>query len=230
MSTVRALAALESAYDDPPLPVDRPVCFGLRGACTVLTVASFESFLRALFEEELDRLKRERIPLVHYGDGLRTAAIYASLELAMRGDHRTRGSEKKDRVLDVISAARAVAADTFFPRAMASTESNPDGDCVKRMCKVVGLTDIFRKIQAPFEALWSSPVSLDYCKERLDGLLISRHQVAHSADAAHVLRSELLDNALFVEHLATVLSDALHSHIDGLIKTARAGLAAAPTT
>src|SRR4051794_36844578 len=99
MRSVRALALLEAKYEDPPPLSDQPACFGLRGGCTVLTAAIFESFLRALFEEELDRLRSAGIPLIHYGESLRTSAIYASLELAMKGDHRTRGSDKKDRII-----------------------------------------------------------------------------------------------------------------------------------
>ncbi|MBW4704048.1 HEPN domain-containing protein [Micromonospora sp. RL09-050-HVF-A] len=218
---VRALAELEERYADPPEVEDRAVCFGLRGACTVLTVACFESFLRTLFEEQLDRLRQERIPLAHYGDKIHTAAIYTSLELAMKGDHRSRGSEKVNRLPEVIAAAKAIVGGSFSPRALSSTGNNPDPDCVKRMFKNVGFNDIFRKVSQPFGETWPKPVSLDYCAEKLESLVTSRHQVAHTADAAHVLRAELLENALFVESLALVLSMQLETHIDALIASAR---------
>ncbi|MEH0970252.1 HEPN domain-containing protein [Micromonospora sp. CPCC 205546] len=221
LTAVRALAEMEGRYSDPPEVNDRAACFGLRGACTVLTVACFESFLRTLFEEQLDRLRHERIPLMHYGDKLRTVAIYASLELAMKGDHRTRGSEKAHRIPEVLSAAKAIVSDSFLPRALSSTGNNPDPDCVKRMFNSVGCNDIFNKISQPFSASWPKPVSLDYCKEKLESLVLSRHQVAHTADAAHVLRSELTENALFVETLAVALSAQLESHVDALISAAR---------
>lgn len=220
LTAVRELIGLEAGYGDPPDPGDRDVAYGLRGAATVLTLACFESFLSSLFEEELDRVVATRLPLRCYADKLRVEAIFSSLELAMKGDHATRGQERMLRLSNVMITARAVAADSFVPRALASTQSNPDSDTVKRMFKAVGRSAIFDDPSA-FEQLWGAPVAATYCADTLDALVASRNRVAHTADAAHVSRSDMALNVHFVETLAEVLAADLAQHVSILIAEAR---------
>lgn len=223
LNAVTSLITLESGYADPPLADDRQTAFALRGACVVLTTAAFESFLRSLFEEQLQKIKAQHVPLVHFPEKLRVEAVYASLDLAMRGDHSTRGLEKAGRLGDVATAARLVASDSFWPRALADTQSNPDSSCVKRMFRSVGRPRVFEEIQEDFQSLWGGPVALMYVETRLDALVASRNQVAHTADAAHVTRSELSENTRFVTCLASALYADLRRHVDSLILGARAG-------
>jgi hypothetical protein len=219
---VRSLIGLEESFEDPPGPEHRLAAFALRGACTVLTVASLEAFLRNLFEEQLDRLGRQNVPLAHFPQRLRAEAIYASLELAMKGDHETRGSSKVDRLPKISSVARIVAADSFWPKALADTQSNPDANCVKRMFRAVDCSsDVFGLVLSTFEEAWGSPVAKTFPATKLDAIVQSRHRVAHTADAAHVSRRELNDNVHFVSVLCEVLHQTLKGHMDGLILEAR---------
>lgn len=220
LDQVRAIVALEAAYSDPPKLDDFAAVYGLRGAATVLTVASFEAFLRSCFEEQLDRIVQAGIPMSSYSDDLHAGAIFASLELAMKGDHSTRGTDRRDRVPAVLAAAKAVSAGAFNPRALSSTESNPDSECVKRMFKSVGRKDIFRSTQSEFEQQWKMQVSGTFCSDKLNSLIVSRNQVAHSAQSAHLARNDLVENIRFIETLAVVLCAALSSHVADLIAEA----------
>ncbi|MFD1148084.1 HEPN domain-containing protein [Saccharothrix hoggarensis] len=220
LDQVREIVRLEAGYSDPPGPSELAAVSGLRGAATVLTVASFEAFLRSCFEEQLDRIVKSGIPLSSYSDDLHAGAIFASLELAMKGDHSTRGTEKKDRLPTVLAVTRVISAGAFNPRALSSTESNPDSECVKRMFKTVGRKEIFRHVHPDFEKVWGTPVSGTFCSDKLNALIVSRNQVAHSAQSAHLVRGDLTENVRFVEALATVLSAALSSHVDDLIRDA----------
>jgi hypothetical protein len=220
LDQVREIIKLESAYHDPPGAGEASVVWGLRGGATVLTVACFESFLRACFEEEIDRIVRAGFSLSKYSDDLHVGAVYASLELAMKGDFSTRGTTKKDRISDVLSAVKAIANGAFTPRALSSTESNPDSECIKRMFKDVGRKDIFNSITPDFEQLWGTAVASTFCADKLNSLIGARNQVAHSAQSSHLTRLDLGENVRFVESLASVLQAALSSHVGDLIHDA----------
>jgi hypothetical protein len=221
LDAVEALIVLEAAYTDPPAPEDRPAAYALRGACTVLTVGCFEQFLRSLFEEEMDRLVSSSIPLSNFPERLRVEASYASLELAMKGDHNTKGLEKRERLAHIRAAARSLATDSFTPRALASTDSNPDSSCVKRMFKTVNLLDVFGVIHTDFETRWKGPAALTFPSGNLDALVNARHQVAHTAEAAHIARNDLRANIRFIKALAETLDARLRSHVDSLLAEAQ---------
>jgi RiboL-PSP-HEPN len=228
LATVKQLIHLESKYADPPDPVDRDAAYGLRGAATVLTLACFEAFLSSLFEEELERVNTSHLPLKNYNERFRVEAVFATLDLAMKGDHSTRGIERSTRIPDVMSAARAISTDSFVPRALALTHSNPDSNCVRRMFRAAGRTGIFEDPSA-FEKLWGTPVAGTYCADTLDALVASRNRVAHTAEAAHVTRTDLGQNVRFIETLALVLANDLRAHVSRLIVEATAATAALPT-
>lgn len=216
LSSVRALIALESKYDDPPSDNDRSVVYALRGSCILLSVASFEQYLKSLFEEQLQKLVDNGVTLSRAPEKLRVEAYWASLELALDGDHSTRDLEKRDRLGHVASAARAVAADSFNPAALSRTYSNPNPACVIRMFKSVGVAKVFDRITPAYEAR-KGRVAATYVSDRLQNLVDSRNVVAHSADAAHIARSDLEPNVEFFETLGQVLEDILRPYIDGIV-------------
>ncbi|MFF9840668.1 HEPN domain-containing protein [Streptomyces sp. NPDC013740] len=215
--SVKALISLESVYPDPPNDLDMPKVSALRGACTVLTVASFEKFLRDLFEEELDRLRVAQISMSALPRKLQVEASFASLELALKGDFSTKGMDREVRLSNVLAAAKLLARDSFDPKALAATNSNPDAACVKRMFKSVGVTDIFQKCNDEFVKHWGRQEVSGFESQKLDSILDSRHQVAHTAQAMHISRPELSYNLRFIEVLARVLHAQLSEYIDGII-------------
>jgi RiboL-PSP-HEPN len=120
-----------------------------------------------------------------------------------------------------MAAARAVARESFIPRALASAQSNPNSETVKRMFNAVGRSRVF-EVRLEFEKLWGGPVATTYCEDTLDALVISRNKVAHTADAAHVSRSDLDRNVRFIETFAKVLAADLAQHITTVIGEATA--------
>jgi hypothetical protein len=212
------LIGLESVYPDPPGDTDLPRVSALRGACVVLTVAAFEKFLRDLFEEELDRIRAAGVPASSLPQKLQVEAAFASLELAMKGDHSSKGLERSQRLGGLLAAAKLLARDSFDPKSLASTHSNPDSACVKRMFKTVGVPDVFKRGESRFTALWGRQEISDFQEQKLDGILDSRHQVAHTAQALHISRQELTYNLNFVDTLTKVLHEILQGYVDGIIK------------
>lgn len=216
MQAVDGLATLESSYSDPPPSDQKAVCFGLRGAVTVLAVACFEGFLRSTFEEQLDRIAMSGTPLTQFPE-LRVSAIFSSLQHAMRGEYGTRGEDRKARVNSVLSAASLVGSDSFVPRALADTQSNPHSDCVKQMFKDIGKRKVFHSLHSRFVAIWGAPTPGTFCEDRLDSIVHSRHLVAHTANSAHVTRLEMNENIRFINVLAMAIQSELVDYIDGLL-------------
>ncbi|GGP61665.1 HEPN domain-containing protein [Streptomyces abikoensis] len=215
--SVRALISLESVYADPPKERELPTVSALRGACTVLTVAAFEKFLRDVFEEELDHIRQAGIAASALPTKLRVEAAFASLELAIKGDHASKGTEREQRLNNILAVAAMLSQDSFDPKALAATNSNPDSLCVKRMFKSVGVYEVFQKVTPKFLKLWGKPEVSGFEAQKLDGLLGSRHQVAHTAQALHISRQELTYNTRFVEVLAQSLQEVLAEHVTEII-------------
>ncbi|MER5292573.1 HEPN domain-containing protein [Streptomyces pharetrae] len=219
--SVQALISLESIYPDPPDSLELPKVSALRGACTVLTVASFEKFLRDLFEEELDRLRAAKVSMSSLPRKLQVEASFASLELALKGDFSSRGMDREARLGNVLAAAKLLARDSFDPKALAATSSNPDANCVKRMFKAVGISDVFQRCNGEFTKHWGRQEVSGFESQKLDSILDSRHQVAHTAQAMHISRPELSYNLRFIEVLTRVLHAELSQYVDGIIAGAR---------
>ncbi|WP_432026977.1 HEPN domain-containing protein [Streptomyces sp. 1222.5] len=225
---VQALIALESVYPDPPDSLELPKVSALRGASTVLTVASFEKFLRDLFEEELDRLRTAKISMSLLPKKLQVEASFASLELALKGDFSTKGMDRELRLANVLTAARLLAKDSFEPKALAATNSNPDSTCVKRMFKAVGISEVFQVCNGEFTKHWGRQEVSGFESQKLDSIMDSRHQVAHTAQAMHISRPELSYNLRFVEVLTRVLHAQLSQYVDGIIAGAQSPSASPP--
>ncbi|MFJ3764936.1 HEPN domain-containing protein [Streptomyces sp. NPDC090082] len=219
--SVQALISLESVYPDPPDRRDFPKVSALRGACTVLTVASFEKFLRDLFEEELDRLRVANISMSSLPRKLQVEASFASLELAIKGDFSSKGMDRELRLTNVLAAAKLLARDSFDPKALAATNSNPDSACVKRMFKSVGIPEVFQRCNSEFTKHWGRQEVSGFENQKLDSILDSRHQVAHTAQAMHISRPELSYNLRFIEVLARVLHAQLSQFVDEIIDGAQ---------
>ncbi|TDV52467.1 HEPN domain-containing protein [Actinophytocola oryzae] len=220
LDAVHALIALEDKLQDPPAPEQRAASDGLRGSVVVLTLACFEGFLQTLFEEQLDRIVQAKIPLANYNDSLRVSAVFNSLEYAHKGDV---GNQQKrpERIPTSIMIARTVGAGGFSPRALSSTKSNPNSETVSNMFSAVGRKSAWNALQASFVKRWHEPVIQTFCKDKLDELVRSRNQVAHTAVSNHIVRSYLTETAAFIDALGEAALETLDSHIESCISMAQ---------
>lgn len=88
---VRRILALDKCFDTPTLQVTRPskrqLVTELRYACSILPVAYFDEFLRALMDEFAEKLSNytPQVPWVSLPDKLRTAVVYESPAIMARG-------------------------------------------------------------------------------------------------------------------------------------------------
>jgi len=157
---------------------------GLRGGTAVLIVASFEFFLRRLFEESISKLNTTPVTIdfKKLPNSLKVKAVYHTLKRAMDGPLYGAKPPKVDRLCEIESACKMIISEQINPQAFSDTSNNPNSETVQEKFNEVGITDIFGKIKNEFEAKWGAPVTANFIKDKLNEIVRTRHVVAHTAD------------------------------------------------
>jgi hypothetical protein len=196
---------------------------GLRGGTAVLIVASFEFFLRRLFEESISKLNTTPISIdfKKLPDSLKVKAVYHTLQRAMEGPLYVAKPPKVDRLCDIESACKMIISEQVNPLAFSDTSNNPNSETVKEKFNEVGIPDIFGKIKNEFEAKWGTPVTDNFIKDKLNEIVRTRHVVAHTADTLNITRSSQNEAFKFLKIVAELLEKELEKHIKDLQKIAR---------
>lgn len=196
---------------------------GLRGGTAVLIVASFEYFLRRLFEENISKLNTTPISIdfKKLPDRLKIKAVYHSLQRAMDGPLYEAKPPKVDRLGDIENACKMIISEQVNPLAFSDTSNNPNSETVKEKFNEVGITDIFGKIKIAFEAKWGVPVANNFIKDKLNEIVRTRHVVAHTADSLNITRSSQNEAFKFLKIIAELLEKELENHIKNLQRTAK---------
>lgn len=224
MELASALKKIErDKFPANPKLSQQPTVKGLRGGTAVLIVASFEYFLRRLFEENISKLNTtpSSIDFKKLPDKLRVKAIYYSLQRAMEGPIYEAKPPKIDRIADIESACKMIISEQINPLAFSDTSNNPNSETVKEKFSEVGITDIFGKIKPDFEIKWGVSVSDIFIRDKLNEIVRTRHVVAHTADTLNITRSSQNEAFKFLKILSELLEKELERHIKDLQRTAR---------
>lgn len=202
---------------------DQPFIMGLRGGAAVLMVASFEFFIRRLFEEKIARLNTSppTIDLYKLPDDLKVKIVFDGLEAAMKGQKYGPKTQKVDRINSVLTACKHLISEHINPATFSDTNSNPNGETVRRKFKEVGLPDIFNKIKSDFEKKWGKSVAATYIEDKLNEIVNVRHVVAHTADCLNITKNSQEEAIKFLKILAELLDNELDKHINHLLNTAK---------
>lgn len=224
MELANALKKIErDKFPANPKLSQQPIVKGLRGGTAVLIVASFEFFLRRLFEENISKLNTtpSSIDFKKLPDRLRVKAVYYSLQRAMEGPIYEAKPPKIDRIGDIESACKMIISEQINPLAFSDTSNNPNSETVKEKFSEVGITDIFGRIKPDFEIKWGIPVSDIFIKDKLNEIVRTRHVVAHTADTLNITRSSQNEAFKFLKIISELLEKELEKHIKDLQRTAR---------
>jgi hypothetical protein len=222
LEMVEALIKLEQQYKNPPRREEQKIVEALRGGTVVLMVASFEYFLRQLFSERLSILSTQPSPVKFHllPDKMQVCSVFNTLDYAMKGTpFVSPPSLKKDRLVNIDAACRAVVAKTINPSAFTDSASNPGPATVKEMFSNVGLSDILTQIKPQFDSKWRKPTAHTFVRDTLQGLINCRHTVAHTATVLNVSRSDIKVYKKFITILASILDTALEKQIRHLLTT-----------
>lgn len=210
-------------YPNIPKTKQQPFVRGLRGGAAVLMVASFEFFLRRLFEENIASLNTVpgTIDFNKLPEKMKVKAVFYGLKKVLDGPLHSEKPPKVDRIKNVIIACKSLINDQLNPETFSDTESNPSGDRVKEKFKDVGINDIFSEIKPAFESKWKYSVAHDFIKSKLDEIVRTRHVVAHTADTLNISRKSQNDSLKFLKILAELLEKNLQGHIKKIKKDAK---------
>jgi len=222
IAMAQALVAIEVTYADPPPPLDRLTVEGLRGGIAVLTVATFENYLREAVQEAMDRIN-SHVPTCDFSKlppELQVASTFQGLDQAMRGPKGSPGLTKFDRLADVQSATTRVVNGQVLGDAIAMTRGNPNSGVVTEIFKSVGSRRVFRSIKTAFESEWGSPTSETFIPDKLDEIVSRRHKVAHTASVLTITREDLAEGIRYVSALSKALDAHLVGHTTRLIRAA----------
>ncbi len=211
----RQLIKLEREhFRDPPATKDLVAVKGLRGGVAVLTVASFESFLKDLISEHIDELAT-RVDSSSFGklpDQLQVTNTYNSLEEAMRGPRYSTATGRVNRLSNVKRAASFVYNDELNPESFGQSRNNPGKETVREVCREVGLTDIFKRLKERFEKRWGVAVSHSFIPDKLEEIVLRRHRAAHGVPGLNLSRADLREGIKFIRILGEVLDIELRHH------------------
>ncbi|MBA7549434.1 hypothetical protein ES705_41915 [subsurface metagenome] len=196
---------------------------GLRGGTAVLIVASFEYFLRRLFEENISKLNTTPVSInfKKLPDRLKVKAVYHSLHRAMDGPLYEAKPPKVDRLSDIEIACKMIISEQVNPLAFSDTSNNPNSETVKEKFNEVGIPDIFEKIKNDFETKWGDPVTDNFIKYKLNEIVRTRNVVAHTTDTLNITRSSQNEAFKFLRILSELLEKELDKHIKDLQRIAK---------
>jgi len=223
LSAAEELLKIEKTnYKNPPRQGEQKAVQGLRGAVSVLVVASFEQFLKDSIEEHLSKLTTH--PPVHISklpDGMRLCSTYNTLDYAMRGPHYGTRLSKKDRLPHVDSACKKVVSETISPAAFVVTGGNPSADTVKQLMKDLDIGDIFDRIQPKFQRKWGRPEAHTFLRDKLNEIVNRRHVVAHTANALNTTRTQLRESIKFLKILADLIDSQVKEKVSEIKRAAK---------
>ncbi len=213
LGLARSLLTLESKYPDPAPEEDRKTTEALRGGASVLMVAAFEEYLKALVEEHLDELTH--FPLKFEIENIPEEMRFNNLEHLVVATTR---EKKEDKIESYDRMAKMIISGVIHPRSFTdAVRSNPDSKKLREMFKRFGIQDFFNEIKDEFDAKWKSPTAATYISDYLDQILSRRHKVAHTANALNISRHDLQESVRFLETLASVCDDFLGMYIKQIL-------------
>lgn len=208
-----SLLQLEIVYPDPPkLPQEVKNVEALRGGATVLIVASFESFLRDMIEENLDRMRQSPITfkLNAVPEKMRRENIEGMISKIEKMAAETRIGEYE--LMAQIIVNKTINPESFTDIA----RSNPNSENVKKLFKCLGITNVFESIKREFDIEWGSSTTKNFIEDTLNTIVQRRHIVAHEANALNISRMDLGKWIKFIKILASLCNKTMKNHIDSM--------------
>lgn len=210
-------------YSATPKTNEQPFVKSLRGGAAVLMVASFEFFIRKLFEENISKLNTipPTIDFSKLPDELQVKSVFHGIKRAMDGPAYEAKPPRVQRIQSILDASKLLINEHINPETFSETGSNPNSATVKEKFKEIGLINIFNIIKNDFEAKWGQAVSVNFISDKLDEIVRTRHVVAHTADTLNITRKSQNEAIRFLKILAELLEKELEKHIKILLITAK---------
>lgn len=233
LAGVRRVVSLDRTCDGripgAPKPQKRKLVDELRAACLILPVAYFEDYLRALLDCFVDRLcsYSPRVPWGRLPDRLRWALVYDSIQV-MANQRRDRDlATAEARIYPLFEQLGALAAAPHAyvipAEVLRLTRSNPNGDTVSDLMRLIGIGGLFTQVAAVLPGIvpvtyaplytnrsaYRDPAAI---KRKLDDIVEARNRAAHGDHAPSKTRDEIAEQIDFLDVLADALQRVVQDH------------------
>ncbi len=178
-------------------------------------VAGFERFIRDLIVEQFGEVitKYPNFEFAELPDRLREEAAFAPFRQLVKPPSYLRLGKLVDRIPQLRSACRNLLQDKIQADKLTDIRGNPGPDAVKDTLKKLGMNDVFPSLKARFEKKWSGSITDRFIRDKLEEIVIRRHEVAHSASSLNVSVSDLRKSERFLRILAEVLCVSVAEHL-----------------
>ena len=123
---------------------------------------------------------------------------------------------KPARISDVVDAATIIAARRLHPEVLGRTDGNADSKRVGEVLADLGITDPFATLRPAFDAKWNKTEAQQFVHDKLDEIVLRRHQVAHTVSVLNISRIDVCDGIRFLIALAEAIDSLLESHVAAL--------------
>lgn len=207
---------------DPPIGKNEVKSVeALRGAAAIICVATFEAYLRAVFEGYIDDLVSRKVQFRKLPEKFQTTGLYGALEYCIKPPKsKPMPSKQFDRIVDVLAIINNIGKGGIESWVFSQTNSNPSSEQVKSMFSNIGLTDFYGNTKTYFEKVWGLSVADMFIKDKLDEIVQRRHTVAHTASALNISRGQLRESFKFLRALSKCVEHTLYIRTEVIAKMA----------
>jgi hypothetical protein len=144
---------------------------------------------------------------------------YSVLDHAIKGRGLSNEelTDKVQRIEGIEEACKRVMKLQIEPAHFSETANNPGAVVLDKMCKNIGIFDVFARINRHIEDTRSIPVSKTYSRDKIDEIMNRRHLVAHTASVLNVSRLDLKMSLEFLGMTTDCLGQLVSKHVDDIL-------------
>lgn len=211
-------------------PSEWDITNGVRGGALMLLVGAFEKYIKDSIKESIQKIKiaEPKILLRNLPKEMQIQNMYNTLNIAINGKSFEKVKKNNvDRFPIIIEAGKIVYKMEINSEAFTDLGSNPNSGKINTMYKHLGLMDIFSVIKDEFSDQYDlvpeKNVS-EFIRDKLDGIVIKRHRIAHTANANDITTEDILGYSKFLRTLISSLDKIIIDYIDAVISDAQISL------
>jgi hypothetical protein len=186
----------------------------MRGAVTVLLVATLESYLKGLFSEMADVMEAARQTKGRriLSDALHMRQHFLAIEWL-----RALRQERSQKHPILVRISGEIAGDKIVAEALANTFANPGPTVVKEMLANIGVDNWPQPLNAQYSQVSGAAVHPTFVHDKLQEIVDRRNEVAHTGVALSISRVQLAEWIDFVQHVGKSLDLIVVRRIKTLI-------------
>lgn len=188
----------------------------LRGAAVVFIVASFEAFLKEMFQEQLEKLASSKIKmhLQKLNEKLVLQNFVRALDLAQNGNPWDVKRKRGKKIIDIVDACKQVALEKISPGAYPNTGGNPCAKSINDMFSSIGIENVFAEVAKRFSSRKNQKrKDENMIRAEIDDVINKRHSVAHTANLEQTSKQDIVRYIELFRRVGGILEKILENFV-----------------